>query len=45
LIGQYEWSLQRQSDGWKVTQMILVLTEELGNRDLASRAAARAISR
>jgi hypothetical protein len=41
-VGNYKWSLEKQSGQWKVTHMTFAMTRELGSRDVATRAMERA---
>lgn len=41
-VGIYRWDLQRTDDEWRVTRMEFDMTEELGDRALASEAMERA---
>ena len=44
-IGVYRWTLRRIEDGWRVTAMTFVMTQEIGDRGLVAVAAERARGR
>ena len=44
-IGLYRWTLRRIEDGWRVTAMTFVMTQEIGDRGLVAVAAERARGR
>jgi hypothetical protein len=41
-VGNYNWDLQKISGQWKVTRMQFAMTQEIGSRELAAQAMARA---
>jgi SnoaL-like domain len=41
-VGNYEWDLEKLNDQWKVTRMAFKMTQEIGDRALASMAMERA---
>lgn len=41
-VGTYDWQLEKIDGAWKVTKMTFTLTQEIGNRALASEAMERA---
>jgi len=41
-VGTYDWQLEKIDDAWKVTKMTFNLTQEIGERSLASEAMERA---
>jgi hypothetical protein len=38
VVGNYNWDLEKLSGQWKVTRMQLVMTQETGSRDVATKA-------
>ena len=44
-VGNYEWDLEKQGGQWKVTRMAFKMTQEIGDRAVASMAMERAKKR
>jgi hypothetical protein len=41
-VGRYDWTLAKIGGRWKVTKMVFQMTQEIGSRELASKAQERA---
>jgi SnoaL-like domain len=41
-VGRYNWDLEKLNGQWKVTRMQFAMTQEIGSRDLATKAMERA---
>jgi SnoaL-like domain len=37
-VGNYHWDLEKRNGQWKVTRMQFIMTQEIGNRDVAMKA-------